>query len=235
MTLLRDESPPTAPPAAPDTLAAENSTIPEIRWTGPRLAAVAALIIGYAGLSHYSSSVPDARGLGAALSVGPLLLIGAILLWRWTRPLIALLVAACLGVLLYRYWGFLERNFEVADLLQQCGAYGLVSLSFARTLMSGRVPLCTQMAQQLHSSLAPVELAYLRRATVAWAAFYALIAAAVVILFFAVSKQAWSFFVNFTAFGLIIIACLADYALRHFVLPRRSDSIFAMLRRSLIG
>jgi hypothetical protein len=55
--------------------------------------AIVALIIGYAVLSHYSASSPDKKGLGAALSIGPVLLIGVVLLWRWTRRLTALLVA----------------------------------------------------------------------------------------------------------------------------------------------
>ena len=44
-------------------------------WLG-----IAALFLGYAVLSHYSASSPDARGLGATLSLGPLVLIGVILI-----------------------------------------------------------------------------------------------------------------------------------------------------------
>ena len=53
---------------------------------------MAALLIGYAALSYYSNSTPDAKGLGVGLALGPVLLIGLILVWRWTRPLIATLV-----------------------------------------------------------------------------------------------------------------------------------------------
>lgn len=192
--------------------------------------------IGYAALSHYSASSPNAKGLGAVLSVAPVILIGVILLWRWTQPLTALLVAASLCALLYRYWPAVERNFEWADLLQQCGAYGLAAVSFARSLFAGRVPLCTQLANTVHGALTPVEIVYTRHATVAWGIFYFLMAAAVLILFFIAPLNVWSLFVNFGTFGLMMLMGLADHAIRRRVLPRHpSGGILAVIRRSLTG
>src|SRR5271155_3588186 len=85
-----------------------------------KFAAVAALIIGYAALSHYSNSSPHAKGLGAALSLAPVLLIGALLAWRWAPPLIAALITVLTAALVYRFWSVLEENYEWADLVQQC-------------------------------------------------------------------------------------------------------------------
>jgi uncharacterized membrane protein len=201
-----------------------------------QLAVVAALVIGYAVLSHYSASSPNSRGLGAALSIGPVILIGVILAWRWTRPLTALLIAAALGALLYRYWPVIERNYEWADLAQQCGVYGLVALSFARSLFGDRVPICTQLAKQIHDALTPAEIAYTRRATAAWVVFYVLLTLAIFILFFAASLRVWSFFVNFITFGLMMLMGIADHAIRRRVLPRHPrGGILAVIRRSLIG
>jgi uncharacterized membrane protein len=201
-----------------------------------QVAAAVALIIGYAALSHYSASSPDKRGLGAALSIGPVLLIGVVLLWRWTRPLTALLIAASLCAFLYGYWPVVERNYEWADLAQQCGAYGLVTLSFARSLFAGRVPMCTQLASKLHAALTPPEIAYTRHATVAWTGFYALLTMVIFILFFAASLRVWSLFVNFVSFGLIMLMGVADHAIRRRVLPQRpGGGILAIIQRSLTG
>jgi uncharacterized membrane protein len=200
-----------------------------------QVAAIAAAVLGYAALSQYSSWASNSKGLGTALSIGPVLLIGAALLWRWTQPLIALLATAFSCAVIYHDWALLERNYEWADLLQQCALYALVSLSFARTLFADRVPLCTQLSVQMHGALLPVELAYTRRATIAWAVFYLVIAATILILFFVASQGVWSAFVNFATFGLITMACLADHALRRRVLPRRPGGLLAMLQRSLIG
>ncbi len=194
------------------------------------------LFLGYAGLSHYSASTPDAKGLGAALSIGPVVLVGIALLWRWTRLFTALLATAAVVAALYRYWPSIVRNYRWADLVEQCGIYGLVAVSFARTLYGGRVPLCSQMASKLHGELVPVEIAYLRRATAVWAVFYAVMTLAILVLFFASSERVWSLFVNFATFGLIVLLGLIDHAIRRRVLPRRADGgIMGVLRRSLLG
>lgn len=200
------------------------------------LTIVGALVIAYAALSHYSSTHPDAKGLGAGLSIGPVLLIGLVLVWRWTSRLTALAAAAGVGAVLWRYWPVVEGNYEWADLAQQCGAYTLVAASFARSLSTGRVPLCEQLAVKMHGALAPIEVAYMRRATVAWVFFYVALATAILIVYFAAPLRLWSLFVNFGTFGLIFLAGLADHALRRRVLPRHpGGGILAIIRQSLIG
>jgi uncharacterized membrane protein len=201
-----------------------------------QMVALLALIIGYAVLSHYSASSPDKKALGAALSIGPVLLIGAVLAWRWTRPLTALLISGSLCAFLYGYWPVVERNYEWADLAQQCGAYSLVALTFARSLFAGRVPVCTQLAGKLHAALTPAEIRYTRHATVAWVVFYMLMTLAIFILFFVAPLRVWSLFVNFAAFGLITLMGVADHLVRRRVLPRRpGDGMLAVIRRSLTG
>jgi len=170
------------------------------------------------------------------LSVAPVALVGAILVWRWARPLVALVTATLFSACLYRYWPVVETHFQWADLAQQSGAYALVSASFARSLFGNRVPLFAQLADKLHGPLTPIEIAYTRRATAAWASFYALIAIAILILFFAVSPRTWSLFVNFAVFGLIVLGAIADHAIRRRMLPRHSDGgVLMAIRRAVIG
>jgi uncharacterized membrane protein len=200
-----------------------------------QLAALAALTIGYAVLSHYSNTSPNAKWLGAFLSLAPVLLVGSILAWRWAPPLLASLIVAVTGALVYLSWPFLEMHFEWADLVQQCAVYGLITVSFARSLGAGRVPLCTQLAENLHGTLTPDEVTYTRRATAAWAVFYLLTTGLILVLFLAASPRVWSLFVNFAIFGFIALMCVADYLIRRRILPRRETSILATLRQSLIG
>jgi uncharacterized membrane protein len=200
------------------------------------LTAVAAILIAYAAMSHYSASNPNAKGLGAILSIAPVALIGLILVWRWTRPLLALVIATLLCACLYRFWGIVKDNYEWADLVQQCGAYALLAISFLRSLFAKRTPLCTQMTDKLHGPLTPQEITYTRRATEAWAVFYALIAVVILVLFFSVSIRVWSLFVNFATFGLIILMAIADHAIRRRVLPHhRRGAMLAAIKRALIG
>ncbi len=198
--------------------------------------AVAGLVAAYAVLSNYSSSNPSARGLGVVLSLGPVLLIAGVLLWRWAHPLVAALLSMLCAATLWRYWAVLEENFEWADLVQQVGAFGLIAAGFIRSLYGGREPLCAQLAKQLHGELTPPERVYTRRATAVWGVFYVTLAAAILILFFTASRALWSIFVNFATFGLIAGACLVDVALRRRLLPHRPQvGLLTALRQSLIG
>lgn len=197
---------------------------------------MAGLLAGYALLSQYSASSanPHARGLGTALSIGPLLLIGLVMLWLWKWRIPALVIALLSGVLLYLEWPFIENHYEWSDLAQQCGIFGLVALFFARSLFGGRVPVCGQLAQQMYGELTPDEIVYMRRATAAWAIFYFLLAAAILILFFVVPLRTWSLFTNFVTWGLMVLAGFADHALRRLILPRhREGGILTLIRRAL--
>lgn len=230
MSLAPDE--PAGPPPVQALDPGNSSSSLRARF---QLGAVAALVIGYAALSQYSASA-HAAGFGAALSLAPVVLIILILLWRWTKPMTAVLGAVLLCAALYGYWPFIERNYTWADLLQQCGVYGLIALGFARSLFAGRTPMCTLMAEKMHGALAPVEIAYTRRATAAWAVFYLILMGAILALFFLVSPIAWSLFVNFETFGLIILMGIVDLMIRHRVLPRRpSGGMLGVIRRSLMG
>lgn len=175
-------------------------------------------------------------GLATGLSLAPVLLIGAVVIWRWTSPLIATPILALVCGLLYHYWAFLKDNYAWSNLAQQCGAYGLVALSFARSLLAGRVPMCTQWAQKLHGPLTAAEIAYTRLATVAWGVFYGLLTSAIVIVFFAAPPRVWSLFVNFATFGLIGLMFVIEHAVRRKVLPhRRAGGTLAALRQFLGG
>ena len=194
------------------------------------------VLAAYSLLSWYSSANPAARGLGAGLSLGPVLLIGVALLRRWAHPLAATAATTLLGAALYRYWPQLENHFEWADLVQQSGIFGLLAASFARSLFAGRTPWCTQLADRLHGPLLPDEVAYTRRATVAWSIFYALLTVAIILLFFTAPLNIWSLFVNFATYGLIVLMFAADHAIRSRVLPHRPRSgLLTSLRQFLIG
>jgi uncharacterized membrane protein len=219
-------------PPDSDTSAAAQTPI---RATLPQLAIVTVFIVCYAVLSHYSTTATDAKGLGAGLTIAPILLIGAVMVWRWSHPLLASSIFVLVGGLVFHYWPVLTKYYEWADVAQQCGAYALVAFGFGRSLLGGRVPLCTRITANLHGSLTPAEISYTRKATVAWTLLYALLAVTILILFFAAPLRNWSLFVNFGSFGIMGFAFIADHALRRRVLPHRHGGILAALRHSLAG
>jgi uncharacterized membrane protein len=196
-----------------------------------QLAAVVAFFVSYAVLSHYSNSNPRAQDLGAILALAPMLTIGFALIWRWSGVLWAALVAAAALLLLREFWTLFAQNFSIVVLIQQCGFYAIMAFTFGRSLVKGRVPLCTQLADKIHGPLSASELHYTRRVTVAWVIFFLLNVAATFLLFEFAPSRVWSLFVNFLAAPLILLMFVAEYSVRRRALPQVPRSgLIATLR-----
>jgi uncharacterized membrane protein len=197
-----------------------------------QLAAVLVVFIAYAVLSHYSNSHPQAQDLGVVLCLAPLITFGLVLIWRWSGVLFALLAAAATALLLRQIWPLLTLNFTRLNVIQQCGFYALMALSFGRSLIKGRVPLCTQLADKVHGPLSAAELRYTRQVTLAWTMFFLANMAVTVLLFELAPLWAWSLFVNFLSLPLIVLMFAIEYAVRRRVLRqvKHTSSLIAALR-----
>ena len=185
-----------------------------------QLAAIIAFVIAYAGLSHYSNSLAKTHDVGVALALGPVLLVGLALVWRWTHWLVALLAAAAAALLLSHYWPLLERNFSVVYLLQEAGFYSLMAASFGLSLRSNKVALCTQLADKVHGPLSKQEVRYTRQVTAAWTVFFLAITLVTLALFTFAPLRLWSAFANFVVVPLMVLMFAVEYAVRRRVLPQ---------------
>jgi uncharacterized membrane protein len=169
--------------------------------------------------------------LGAALALAPLLAAAAMLAWRYFPRLQAALLTVLAAGILTLGWPLLEGHFAWVFLLQECGFFGLLSLSFARSLKSGGTAFCTRFADQVHGPLTPAEVRYTRRATAAWAAFFAAVAVVDCAVFFTLPLHVWSFFVNFCTLPLVLLMFAAEYLVRRRVLPQtRGAGLVATVR-----
>jgi len=196
-----------------------------------QLAAVMVLLVAYSLLSHYSTSHPQAHDLGAILALAPMLTVGLVLIWRWTGVPQAVLTAVAGAFLLKLYWPLFAQNFSAVYLLQQCGFYAILAAGFATSLRTGRVPLCTQLADKVHGPLSVQELQYTRGVTVAWVVFFLLNMAVTLLLFEFAPLRVWSLFVNFCSIPLVLLMFAAEYAVRRLALPARPRSgLMATLR-----
>jgi uncharacterized membrane protein len=199
-----------------------------------RTLVIAALIGGYAVLAHYSNARAGARALGVVLAVAPILGVILLLLLRAGLRLTALLVAALGAAAVARFWPLLSAHFPWLYLAQQAGTYVLLGVVFGRSLLPGRVPLCTHWASQVHGVLRPEVLAYTRHVTVAWTLFFASLSATLLVLFFLAPLPVWSAFANFCCLPLIAAMFVGEYLLRTRVLPEMEHAgIFAGVRAFL--
>lgn len=188
-----------------------------VRWLG-----IAALLIGYPLLAHYTNeSAGSAKsGLGALVAIAPVLLIALGFAWRSPRrPLmLAFLALSCLA--LAADWPALERHFGLIYWLQNVALQLMLFMSFGRTLIAGRQPLCLRFARALHAApLTPQHEIYARRVTVAWTLFFAAMASASTLLFFLAPLATWSVFANLLTLPLIAAMFAAEYCVRLWLLP----------------
>ncbi len=187
-----------------------------LRWQG-----VATLLIGYPLLAHYTDENPSMHNgnLGALVAIAPVALFALVLVWHSPRRVLMLSVFVLASVTLWSGWSALQQHFELVYLLQYLGMQIMLFITFARTLITGRQPLCTQFAETMHAPLTPQQEIYTRQITVAWSLFFAAMAAASTLLYFLTPLTAWSVFDNFLTLPLVALMFIAEHWVRRRVLP----------------
>jgi uncharacterized membrane protein len=202
------------------------------RWLG-----IAALVIGYPLLAHYTNASVQLRPLGAAVAIAPVAVLALVLAWRSTRRglMLSLLALLCAG--LWMAWPLLAQNFEVIYWLQHAGMQLLLFVFFGRTLIAGRVPLCTRFARIVHApaTLAPSHERYARLVTLAWTVFFAVIGITSTLLFFLAPLSVWSVFANFLTPLLVAVMFIAEYAVRYRLLPHAPRTHILDAVRAFMG
>ena len=185
-----------------------------VRWLG-----IAALLIGYPLLAHYTNQSAHSDSLGALVAIAPVVLIALVLAWNSPRRFIMLgaLVLSC--VALWAGWSALEQYYGLVYWLQNVAMQLILLMTFGRTLIAGRQPLCTRFAEAVHAPLTPQHEIYARQVTVAWTLFFAAMVLASSGLFFLAPLVTWSFFANFLTLPLVALMFVAEYWVRRWVLP----------------
>ena len=180
---------------------------------------IVALVIGYPLLAHYTNESSHNSSLGALVAIAPVILIALVLSWRSPRRFIMLGALVPLCVALWAGWSALEHNFGLVYWLQHVGIQLILFMTFGRTLIAGRQPLCTRFAEAVHAPLTPQHEIYARQVTVAWTLFFAAMALASTLLFFLAPLATWSVFANFLTPLLVVLMFIAEYWVRRWVLP----------------
>ncbi len=183
-------------------------------WLG-----VAALVIGYPLLAHYTNESAHSGNLGALVAIAPVVLIALVLAWRSPRRYIMLGVLVLLCIALWAGWSALENHYGLVYWLQHVGMQLILFITFGRTLIAGRQPLVTRFAQAVHPVVTPQHAIYTRQVTIAWTLFFATMVLASTLLFFLAPLATWSVFANFLTLPLVALMFIAEYWVRRWVLP----------------
>jgi uncharacterized membrane protein len=185
-----------------------------VPWLG-----IAALVIAYPLLAHYTNESAHSGNLGALVAIAPVVLVVLVLAWRSPRRFIMLGVLALLCIALWAGWSALENHFVLVYWLQHVGMQLILFMIFGRTLIAGRQPLCARFAQAVHVLVTPQHEIYARQVTIAWTLFFAAMALVSTLLFFLAPLATWSVFANFLTLPLVALMFIAEYWVRRWVLP----------------
>ena len=185
-----------------------------VPWLG-----IAALLVGYPLLAHYTNESAHSGSLGALVAIAPVVLIALVLAWRSPRRLTMLGVLVLLGIALWAGWSALENHFGLVYWLQHVGMQLILFMTFGRTLIAGRQPLCTRFARAVHAVVTPQHEIYARQVTLAWTLFFVAMALASTLLFFLAPLATWSVFANFLTLPLVALMFVGEYWVRRWALP----------------
>lgn len=185
-----------------------------LHWVG-----VAALVIGYPMLAHHTNEAANDGRLGALVALAPAVVLGLVLAWHSNHRavMLAMLGLACAALWMSR--SVLTQHFGMVYWLQYIGAQLVLFITFARTLVAGRRPLCTQFAEVVHAPLTRRLETYTRQVTIAWCLFFAAMALISTLLFFLAPLTVWSVFDNFLTLPLVASMFIGEYCVRRRVLP----------------
>lgn len=192
--------------------------MPEMVRLGRR-GALVALALGYVFLAHYTNTAGGAATLGTLVALAPLALAGLSLAWHAQHRHI-MLAAFGLGCgALFANWNALSHHYDRIYWFEHAGTEFLLGLTFGRTLLPGREPMCTQFAKVIHGSISAAVARYSRQVTLAWVVFFAAMAASSTVLFLVAPLSVWSAFANFFTAPLIASMFIIEYLVRRRLHP----------------
>lgn len=93
---------------------------------------------------------------------------------------------------------------------------------FGRTLLKGREPLITQIANHINGPLEPEILVYTRHATIAWCIFFTLAVTTSLALYFLAPLSYWSFFINVLDLPILMLMFVAEHTFRRIRFPNHA-------------
>ncbi len=193
--------------------------------TTGRLAAKATALLGIALLVVWVSLNPSVLTIWVLAS--PLLLLAldqartACRTGAWRNGFAAALALASFG-LIAAFSSDLVNRFELLYLAQHVGVHALLAGVFARSLLPGNTPLCTQLATWVHDDVTEPPLwRYTRGVTVAWALYFTAVCIVSLALFRWGSFAVWTWFSTVgTLVGTALMFVLENFA-RRFFLPAK--------------
>ncbi len=200
-----------------------------------RLVGFIGLILSYSLLAHYTLQSKAYASVGVIIALAPIALTCFILAFNAKRRGLMFSLIILLSPLLWLASHYFKQHYEWVYWLVHESLQFLLLLMFARTLSSGKQPLCSQFAQMVHSTLSPELAQYTRKLTIAWVLiadqtqsvvvlFFGIVIIVSSYLFFFYPIRVWSIFSNFVYLPLVGLMFIIEYIVRFWALPKKDRS-----------
>jgi uncharacterized membrane protein len=197
-----------------------------------RVVALAVVAVVYVLISQWLMTRAPASPWNVVVVVAPVLTIAALLAWQRQQRTLAALAALATTALVVQVW----RGGVVAAASiyvgQHVAIHALLAFVFGVTLQSGRESLVTALARRVHGRLTPSMEAYSRRVTVAWTAYFIVMAALSLALYVFAPFAAWATFANLLTPLAIALMFVGEYLLRYRLHPEFERATLAQAVRA---
>lgn len=170
---------------------------------------LALLILAYPFAAHYA--LLSGRPEWVIILLAILL---ALVLWRHERSGRRLIPIFLLGGVILVIAGDSGLKWELALYSAPPLVYLMLACLFAHSLRPGGVPVITRFARALRGPTSEQVERYTRKVTLAWAVFFAVMAAQSLLLALFAPIETWSLFTHFINPGLTLSMFVFEYLVR---------------------
>lgn len=192
------------------------------------IGAVAIFVI-YALLVHHVNTAPAGVHqnslLGAVLVLIPIFLTVITYALKCKSTLTGVSVVGVFCITAWFLWPLIQLHTGFIFWLLDIGLMMALLITFGRTLLQDRKPLCVFFAEIINGGVLPADHEiYARKVTIAWVMFFAMIIIVSTLLFFLAPLPVWSFFVNFLTLPLVALMLAGEFFARKRLLTNLPES-----------
>lgn len=174
----------------------------------------------YLWLGHLGSTSAHPPAITLVTGLVPAWLIALALAWNARPRALWLGLLGLLTLAVLSHLDSLRHNTAWVYFVQHAGTFGLLGLSFGRTLFGEHAAaLCSRIAVFAHGPLAPHVARYTWQVTLAWTLFFLTVALVSVVLFALSPLTWWSVFANLLSTPLLGVMFAGEALIRRRVLP----------------
>jgi uncharacterized membrane protein len=174
---------------------------------------------GYQILTYRGISSAHPGGLVVVSSFAPAIIVFLFISWstRYRIISLAFIIAGCIA--LWHYQNILVHYLNWTYMIQRSAIFALLATVFGVTLLPGRTPMISRVADLVHGPLSEQVALYTRRVTTAWVFVFATMTALPLVIFIFAPHHLLFLLTNIITVTLVALMLFAEYMVRCRTIP----------------